>query len=118
MKKIDIFNHIWPKPFFDRLMADMRVRRMAPPWHEPATAATWTDRFKDAARDELLVLWTVVAAGLLTPERGEVCVAGRRLADLEPVISRNVHCAARCGIDQTTSSRTVGSTLNAFRASD
>jgi RimJ/RimL family protein N-acetyltransferase len=50
-------------PFIDGLMADMRVRRGGQVWHEPATLATWKERYKEAAKAESAVLWTIDADG-------------------------------------------------------
>ncbi len=45
------------------LMADMRVRRGGHKWDEPAAPDTWKERFKEAAKDERSVLWTIEAEG-------------------------------------------------------
>jgi ribosomal-protein-alanine N-acetyltransferase len=50
-------------PFFDALMRDMRVRRGGQVWHEPAMPATWKERFKEAAKEESAVVWTIEADG-------------------------------------------------------
>jgi RimJ/RimL family protein N-acetyltransferase len=50
-------------PFFDALMADMRVRREGHLLGEPATIATWKERLKEAAKDDRGVLWTIDADG-------------------------------------------------------
>src|SRR4030081_1118652 len=33
-------------PAYSRWMADLRVRRISPVWHEPAMPATWKERLK------------------------------------------------------------------------
>src|SRR5213594_4065603 len=50
---------------YNRWMADMRVRRAHSVWHEPAMPATWKERFKEAARDRMGVVWSIDAAGRL-----------------------------------------------------
>lgn len=50
-------------PFFNTLMADMRVRREGQVWHEPATTATWKDRLTEAAKEQNAVVWTIEADG-------------------------------------------------------
>ncbi len=49
--------------FINGLTADMRVRREGHVWDEPATAATWKDRLKSAAKDQGIVVWIVEAEG-------------------------------------------------------
>jgi RimJ/RimL family protein N-acetyltransferase len=44
-------------------VADMRVRREGQLWGEPATQATWKDRFTEASKDPHLVVWTIEAEG-------------------------------------------------------
>lgn len=48
-----------------RWMADMRVRRYARPWHEPAMPATWKERFTEQTKDKNNVLWSIDAGGTL-----------------------------------------------------
>jgi len=47
-------------------MADLRVRRAHRVWHEPAMPATWKERFKEIAKSERSVLWSIDADGRLT----------------------------------------------------
>lgn len=49
--------------FVNSLMADMRVRREGQLWGEPATLATWTERLKEAAKDQHGILWAIEAEG-------------------------------------------------------
>lgn len=44
-------------------MADMRVRRGGHKWDEPAALDTWKDRYKEIAKAERQVLWTIEAEG-------------------------------------------------------
>ena len=46
-----------------RWSADMRVRRAGPigRWHEPATTATWKERWTEEAKDKTSVLWSIAA---------------------------------------------------------
>jgi len=46
-------------------MADLRVRRSAAVWGEPATAATWKERLAEQAKDRESALWSIEAAGRL-----------------------------------------------------
>lgn len=48
-------------PFFNTLMAHMRVRREGQVWGDPAMPATWKERLKEAAKDGRSVLWTIAA---------------------------------------------------------
>jgi RimJ/RimL family protein N-acetyltransferase len=50
---------------YSRWMADMRVRHAGPIWHEPAMPATWKDRFKEQAKDQSGVLWSIETDGRL-----------------------------------------------------
>lgn len=50
---------------YNRWMADMRVRRAHGAWHEPAMPATWKERFKEAAKDKMGVLWSIDVGGRL-----------------------------------------------------
>ena len=52
-------------PAYSRWMADMRVRRAGPIWHEPAMPATWKERLKEQAKDQRAVLWSIEAEGRL-----------------------------------------------------
>ncbi|OLC21335.1 MAG: hypothetical protein AUH33_02035 [Chloroflexi bacterium 13_1_40CM_68_21] len=51
---------------YNRWMADMRVRRAHNVWHEPAMPATWKERFKEIAKQEKTVLWSIETDGKLT----------------------------------------------------
>ena len=44
-----------------RWMADMRVRHLTRPWHEPAMPATWKERFAEQAKNKDNVLWAIEA---------------------------------------------------------
>lgn len=46
-----------------RWMADMRVRHLTRPWHEPAMPATWKERFAEQTKDKSSVVWTIDAGG-------------------------------------------------------
>jgi RimJ/RimL family protein N-acetyltransferase len=46
-------------------MADMRVRRAAAVWHQPAMPATWKERLKEQAKEQRVVLWSIEADGRL-----------------------------------------------------
>lgn len=50
---------------YNAWMADMRLRRAHNVWHEPAMPATWKERFKEAAKDERSVLWSIDEADRL-----------------------------------------------------
>ena len=52
-------------PAYSRWMADMRVRRVAPVWHQPAMPATWKERLKEQAKEQRVVLWSVETEGRL-----------------------------------------------------
>jgi RimJ/RimL family protein N-acetyltransferase len=52
-------------PAYARWMADMRIRHAGPIWHEPAMPATWKERFKEQAKDQLVVLWSIETEGRL-----------------------------------------------------
>jgi RimJ/RimL family protein N-acetyltransferase len=52
-------------PAYSRWMADLRVRRAAGVWHEPAMPATWKERFKDQAKEQRVVLWSIETDGRL-----------------------------------------------------
>jgi len=64
-------------PAYSRWMADMRVRRAGPIWHEPAMPATWKERLKDQAKEQRVVLWSIEADGRL------IGLARARLGGLE-----------------------------------
>lgn len=49
-------------PLVNGWMADARVRREGHLWGEPATLATWKERFREAAKDKG-VLWTIESDG-------------------------------------------------------
>jgi len=46
-----------------RWTADMRVRQLTRPWHEPAMPATWKERFTEQAKNKDNVLWAIEAGG-------------------------------------------------------
>ena len=46
---------------YNRWMADTRVRRAHNVWHEPAMPATWKERFKEIAKEQKAVLWSIDA---------------------------------------------------------
>ncbi|HEV8669388.1 MAG TPA: GNAT family protein [Candidatus Limnocylindria bacterium] len=46
---------------YSRWMADMRVRRLCAPWHQPAMPATWKERLTEQAKDQRGVLWSIEA---------------------------------------------------------
>ncbi len=48
-----------------RWSADMRLRRLARPWHEPAMPATWKERLVEQTKDKDNVLWSIDAGGTL-----------------------------------------------------
>ncbi|HEV8228319.1 MAG TPA: GNAT family protein [Candidatus Limnocylindria bacterium] len=50
---------------YSRWMADLRVRRISPVWHEPAMPATWKERLTEQAKDQRSVLWSIEAEGRL-----------------------------------------------------
>jgi RimJ/RimL family protein N-acetyltransferase len=50
---------------YSRWMADMRVRRAGPIWHEPAMPATWKERLKEQAKEQRAVLWSIETEGRL-----------------------------------------------------
>lgn len=50
-------------PAYARWMADMRVRRAAGVWHQPAMPATWKERLKEQAKEQRGVLWSIEAEG-------------------------------------------------------
>ena len=52
-------------PAYSRWMADMRVRRVAPVWHQPAMPATWKERLKEQAKEQRSVLWSIETEGRL-----------------------------------------------------
>lgn len=54
------------------LMADMRVRRASPVWHEPASADTWKERYGEVAKDPNAVLWAVAVPTSPDDETGEL----------------------------------------------
>lgn len=54
------------------LMADLRVRRACAVWHEPASAATWKERYDETAKDPNAVLWGVAVAASADDEVGEL----------------------------------------------
>ena len=50
---------------YNRLMADMRVRRAHRVWHEPAMPVTWKERLKETAKNKMDVLWSIDLGGRL-----------------------------------------------------
>jgi RimJ/RimL family protein N-acetyltransferase len=64
-------------PAYSRWMADLRVRRVSGVWHEPAMPATWKERFKEQAKEQRVVLWSIEADGRL------IGLARARLGSLE-----------------------------------
>ncbi len=50
---------------YARWMADMRVRRAAGVWHEPAMPATWKERLAEATKNDKTVLWSIDAGEAL-----------------------------------------------------
>jgi RimJ/RimL family protein N-acetyltransferase len=64
-------------PTYARWMADLRVRRAGPIWHEPAMPATWKERLKEQAKEQRIVLWSIEIDGRL------VGLARARLGGLE-----------------------------------
>jgi len=46
---------------YARWMADMRIRRLVRPWHQPAMPATWKERLTEQAKDKNTVLWSIDA---------------------------------------------------------
>jgi RimJ/RimL family protein N-acetyltransferase len=50
---------------YSRWMADLRVRHAGPIWHEPAMPATWKERFKEQAKEQRGVLWSIETEGRL-----------------------------------------------------
>jgi RimJ/RimL family protein N-acetyltransferase len=50
---------------YSRWMADLRVRHLTRPWHEPAMPATWKERLKEQTKEKNDVLWSVEAEGTL-----------------------------------------------------
>jgi RimJ/RimL family protein N-acetyltransferase len=62
---------------YSRWMADLRVRRAARIWHEPAMPATWKERLKEQAKEQRIVLWSIEAEGRL------IGVARARVSSLE-----------------------------------
>jgi RimJ/RimL family protein N-acetyltransferase len=58
-------------------MADLRVRRAAGVWHEPAMPATWKERLKEQAKEQRVVLWSIETDGRL------IGLARARLGSLE-----------------------------------
>ena len=63
---------------YNAWMADMRVRRAHSVWHEPAMPATWKERFKETAKEQRFILWSIaegdalvgLAAASLWPDGG------------------------------------------------
>jgi RimJ/RimL family protein N-acetyltransferase len=64
-------------PAYSKWMADLRVRRAAGVWHEPAMPATWKERLKEQAKEQRIVLWSIETDGRL------IGLARARLGSLE-----------------------------------
>ncbi len=52
-------------PAFNRWMADMRLRRVVRPWHQPAMPATWKEWLKEQTKERGSSLWSIDAGGAL-----------------------------------------------------
>lgn len=52
-------------PSYSRWMADLRVRHLVRPWHEPAMPATWKERLTEQTKDKGSALWSIDADGIL-----------------------------------------------------
>ena len=50
---------------YNRWMADLRVRHLTKPWHEPAMPATWKEHLKSQTKDKDSILWSIEADGAL-----------------------------------------------------
>jgi RimJ/RimL family protein N-acetyltransferase len=50
---------------YARWMADMRLRALTRPWHEPAMPATWKERLTEQNKDKGTVLWSIESDGRL-----------------------------------------------------
>jgi RimJ/RimL family protein N-acetyltransferase len=50
-------------PALNGWMADLRVRRLTRPWHEPAMPATWKERLAEQTKDKNTALWSIDADG-------------------------------------------------------
>src|SRR5206468_9141695 len=48
---------------YNRWMADLRVRHLTKPWHEPAMPATWKEHLKSQTKDKDSILWSIDADG-------------------------------------------------------
>ena len=48
---------------YGRWMADLRLRRAADVWHEPAMPATWKERLAEQTKEKESALWTIEADG-------------------------------------------------------
>jgi RimJ/RimL family protein N-acetyltransferase len=70
---------------YSRWMADLRVRRAAGVWHEPAMPATWKERLKEQAKEQRVVLWSIEAEGRL------VGLARARLGGIESLSGADLH---------------------------
>jgi len=46
---------------YGRWMADMRLRALIRPWHEPAMPATWKERLAEQTKDKGSALWSIEA---------------------------------------------------------
>lgn len=62
---------------YSRWMADLRVRRAGPIWHEPAMPATWKERLKEQAKEQRVVLWSIETDGRV------IGLARARLGNIE-----------------------------------
>lgn len=50
---------------YSRWMADLRVRHLTRPWHEPAMPATWKERLTEETKDKNSALWSIEGDGAL-----------------------------------------------------
>jgi len=50
---------------YARWMADMRVRALVRPWHEPAMPATWKERLGEQTKEKNGALWSIEAEARL-----------------------------------------------------
>ena len=50
---------------YGRWMADLRLRRLAGVWHEPAMPATWKERLVEQTKEKDTVLFSIEAEGRL-----------------------------------------------------
>lgn len=50
---------------YSRWAADLRVRHLTRPWHEPAMPSTWKERLTEEAKDKNSALWSIDGDGTL-----------------------------------------------------